>query len=197
MTKDLGLDRRCINGSPIPMIHSLCVRSRQFPDTNKRPIPNSVQYQKVMRINGGSEESGRTDGLKDFRRVGDDQQKTADIRIYCDNDARWKLRQDQPVSMGAEVNPITITTLTNDAFKNLQQNSKIAEEQQEWWDEVNLMTTRGKPSCYQPSFIAWKTQAATYVEAMQAHDDGSAITDQNPQRATITVSKLCNGTVRS
>ena len=89
--------------------------------------------------------------------------KNAEVRIYCDNDKRWKLREDDP-----------------DAPDD-KKNSKLPKDKQEYVDKDNAMVTV-YPGCLDghPDM----PDAETYYE----HDNENSA-GQNPWRTTITVSK--------
>jgi len=89
----------------------------------------------------------------------------ADIRIYCDEDARWQLQKDRRRKDG---------TLLPDP------NSDRDPEDQLWVDDVNGIFYRGPPGCKDQGTIAEVFDSTRSLKKYSA---------QNPTRATMTICK--------
>lgn len=89
---------------------------------------------------------------------------SADVRIYCDDDARWILKADQKEKDGSlSANP----------------NSGRTPNEQIWYDKVNDMLCKGLPSCKDGySGVVYDTTIP-----------GPQYLSQNPDRTTMTLCK--------
>ncbi|KAF2801152.1 hypothetical protein K505DRAFT_355013 [Melanomma pulvis-pyrius CBS 109.77] len=82
-----------------------------------------------------------THSLQKFS-VNTDSQFDAEIRIYCDDDARWEVRRDDPKQSEGSLN------------------SQRGEKDKEWIDALNQIVIKGTPAC---KVEGTTTGAVTYV----------------------------------
>jgi hypothetical protein len=124
-------------------------------------------FQRVYNTNTGDAASVKTvrdmmSGISQLTATTD--RDGADVRIYCDEDTRWRLQADRTRNGNLLPNP----------------NSQRAPADQSWVDSVNGIFYKGPPGCKDAGTIAevfpWQRYTPRYAA-------------QNPARATMTLCK--------